>query len=226
MRHLFIALCTIFFTLTIHAQNPINREVGDFYELKVFNKISVILKQGEENKVRISGNKMDEVTIKNINGVLKISMGLDNLWDSNNTEITVWSTSLAVIDVNEGSSVTFKSGIEQDGLEVRAQEGATIRGTIDLQNLKVKAITGGIVNLNGKVDTQNISITTGGSFLGKYLEADNTEVKISIGGTAEVKGSEMVRARTNAGGTITIHGKPRNIDSKKFLGGKIIEVNG
>ena len=221
----FTVLIALLFAISTQAQNVINREVGDFYELKVFNKINVVFKQGDENKVSISGSKRENVNVKNIDGLLKISMSIGNLWDDNNTQVIVWGKSIETIDVNEGSSVRFKSGIKAESLTLRAQEGATMRGDLDVKRLKVKAVTGGIINATGKVYKQEITITTGGSYLAKYLEADTTEVDVVAGGTAEVKATRLVKATTNAGGVINIYGKPEEIDSKKRFGGKIIEVN-
>ncbi len=220
-----IVILAFLVAITAQGQNVINREIGDFYELKVFNKINVILKKGEENKISISGSKRENITVKNVDGLLKISMAINNIWDSNNTKVIIWCKSVKTIDVNEGSSVQFKSGITAESLTLKVQEGATIRGTLDIQRLKVKSITGGIINVDGKVDKQDITITTGGSYLAKYLEADTTEVDVVAGGTAEVKATRLVKATTNAGGTISIFGKPKEIDSKKRFGGKIIEVN-
>ena len=79
--------------------------------------------------------------------------------------------------------------------------------------------------LQGDAREQEIIINSGGQFFGKNLESKNAQVKISAGGIAEINVKDYLKANTNAGGVVKIYGNPKEIDSQKVLGGKIIEVN-
>ncbi|WP_062055104.1 head GIN domain-containing protein [Aquimarina longa] len=221
-----ITLLFIFFiVITVQAQDTITRDIGDFTELKVFDKIRVTLIKGDDNRVEITGIKRRDVDIIQKNNLLKIRMSIGNLWDNNNTEVIVYYTDIHKIDVNEGARVEVTSTIDSKNLDLRAQEGASMIATIETEFLYTKAVTGGEIILKGNAKEQDISITSGGQYHAKNLKSKKTMVKVSAGGTAEVYAKNYIKANTNAGGTIKIYGNPREIDSQKLLGGKIIEVN-
>ncbi len=212
-------------TTAVQAQDIITKNVGDFNELKVFDKIRVTLLQGNENKVEITGIKRREVAIKQNGDLLKIRMSLDNIWDNNNTEVVVYYTDLNKIDVNEGSRVEVSNIIKSNSLDVRAQEGGSMIAEIEAGFLYARAITGGEIELRGKAKEQEVIINSGGRYYGRDLKTRDTQVKVSAGGTAEVNAKNYIKANTNAGGTIRIYGNPKEMDTQKLLGGKIIEVN-
>ena len=210
---------------TIYSQDANDREVGNFYEVKVFDRIEVTLKKSDQNAVQIKGSKKDEVIINNNNGVLKIKMNLENIWDPSNTEVILYYTDLRILDANEGAIIRSKTVIDEDNLTIKVQEGAKIFVEIQSQKLDAKAVTGGEIQLRGKVLEQKVLVQAGGQYLCKYLDTKNTDVKISAGGFADIKASDYVKANTTAGGIIEIYGNPKEIDKKKVLGGKILEKN-
>ncbi len=220
-----VFLLVVAIVTTVQGQDKITKNVGDFNELKVFDKIHVILVQGNENKVEITGNKRREVEIVQNNNLLKVRMSLDNLWDGDNTKVVVYYTEIKKLDANEGAKVKVKNLLKATSLDIRAQEGATIVAKINANYLYSKVVTGGEVELFGEVKEQEVIINSGGQYYAKDLQTDDTKVSLSAGGTAEVNAKNYVKANTNAGGTIRIFGNPREMDTQKLLGGKIIEVN-
>ena len=66
-------------------------------------------------------------------------------------------------------------------------------------------------------------ITSGGIFYGKDLITSQTSVSISAGGSADVNATTLVNAKVNAGGSISIYGKPKEIKQETFAGGIITE---
>jgi len=219
-----VSLVIFFMVTLLQAQDVITKNVGDFNELKVFDKIEVKLFKGKENKVEITGINRNEVDIVLKDNILKVKMSLDNIWDNNNTKVMIYYTDISILDVNEGARITASETIESKRLDMRAQEGGEILANIDTDKLVVRAVTGGELQLEGKAKDQEIIIKAGGQYMAKELRTENTQVKISAGGRANVNASKYVKANTAAGGTIRIYGKPKEIDSKKVFGGKIIEV--
>jgi len=209
----------------LQAQKVITKNVGDFNELKVFDKIEVKLLKGSENKVEISGISRREVDVVLKDEVLKIKMSLSNTWDNNDTEVIVYYKSISKLDVNEGAKIMVKDMISADELDLRAQEGGDIYAEIKTGRLLARAVSGGGLHLEGSADEQEVTVKAGGQFMGEDLKTKSTQVKISAGGRANVNASEYVKANTTAGGTIRIYGNPKEVDGKKVFGGKIIEVN-
>ena len=106
---------------------------------------------------------------------------------------------------------------------MNAKEGATINLKVDAQKVNVKAVTGGVIELSGAAANQDVVIMSGGVLKSKNLHTSQTTVTVSAGGNAEVNASTLVDAKVKAGGTISIYGKPKQINQQTILGGKIEE---
>ena len=78
MKHLKIKelsfICAFFMGVTTFAQVVINKNLGDFTTLKVYNGIEVTLIKSTEQKLEITGEKAKMVKIKNVNNTLKLSL--------------------------------------------------------------------------------------------------------------------------------------------------------
>ncbi len=210
---------------TMQSQDVITKNVGDFNELKVFDKIQVTLVKSNENKVEITGIKRRKIDIVHNGNLLKIRMFIDNIWDNNNTKVTVYYTQINKIDVNEGAKVKVEDVLTAETLDLRAQEGAGIKAELDAGFVYVKSISGGQIELDGVAKEQEVVVTSGGQYYGRDLRTKESQVKVNAGGTAEVNAKNYIKANTNAGGTIRIYGNPKEIDKQKFIAGKIVEVN-
>ncbi len=220
-----IFLFALLTTICAQSQHEILKDIGSFTELKVFDKIQLTLIKSDKNEVKITGIKRREVVVVQNGNLLKIRMSLNNLWDTNNTKVVVYYTNIHKIDVNEGARVEAKDVLFADHLDLRAQEGGSILAQIETGFLYTKTITGGEIEVHGKAEEQEAIITSGGQYYAKPLKTLITQVKVSAGGIAEVHAKKYVKANTNAGGTIKIYGNPKEIDSQKLLGGKILEIN-
>ena len=211
--------------LSINAQDVVTKNIGDFTELKVFDKISVTLVESDENKVEITGIKRREVDVILKDDLLKIRMFVDNIWDNNNTKVTIYYKQIEKIDANEGARIIAEDVIKSRDLDIRAQEGGKVIGKVDANFVYGKAVTGGEIDLEGEAKEQEIVINSGGQYYASELESNEVQVRVSAGGVAEVFARKYIKANTNAGGTIRIFGNPTEMDTQKLLGGKIIEVN-
>lgn len=223
MKYYFIGI--FFVVFQVQSQDILTTKVEDFNELKVFNKVEVKLIKSDENRVEVSGIKRRDIVVKQIRGLLKISMRLDNIWDNSNTRVFVYYNNLNKIDANEGSKIFSEDTIIADKLDLRVQEGAEIQVKVDTDFLFGKSVTGSVINVYGNAKDQEVVVNTGGQYFADRVKSKTVKVKVSAGGTAEIQAEDYVKANTNAGGTIKIYGNPKEIDQQKLLGGNIIEVN-
>lgn len=213
-----LALIIVTFSFS---QNSIEKKIGEFKELKAFDLINVTMIQSNENKVVILGRNRRNVQVLNKNGKLKIRMELEESYDGNDTDVTLYYTSVDIIDANEGAKINIEGKLKQFDVELKAQEGAEITANIKTNYTDVRAVTGGIINLTGTSKNLDVSIYTGGEFDGQDLATESTEVSINAAGEARVNASEFVEARVRAGGEVYIYGDPKEIDQKTVLGGKV-----
>lgn len=217
----------IFFVLLItigfigNSQETIEKTIGEFTTVKVFDLIHVKMIESDENKVVISGKNRKDVEVVNNNGKLKIRMNLEESYDGNDTVVELYFTSVDIIDANEGARVTLKETLKQYEVDLRTQEGAEITVTLKTTYANFRAVTGGVINITGSSKNQDISINTGGVFNGEEFITENTEVSINAAGEAYVNATETVDVRIKAGGDVFIYGKPKEINESTLLGGRI-----
>ncbi len=216
-----LTTCLLLVAITGFSQRIVDKEVGDFNEIKVFDLIEVNLIKSDENRILIKGERVDEIKYVNKDGVLKLRMQLDKKFHGEDTFIEVYYTELDVIDGNEGARIVANELIEQDRLEVRAQEGASIRLGLEVENIDIRAVTGGIVEASGRATNQFVVINTGGIVEAKELIAEEASVKISAGGEAELFVSEKVDINVKAGGDVYVYGNPKEVNKNTFAGGRI-----
>jgi hypothetical protein len=216
-----ILLVFVLITQSNFGQTTIKLE--NFDELKVFDQLNVTLVQSEENKVVVSGKNESDFEAVNKNGVLKLRMRLTKMLSGDGTKVTLYFKNIKSIDANEGSIVSSKHIFKETTMDLSSQEGAMIEVELDVDNTTAKINSGAIINLSGKAVTQKVTITSGGIFNAKNLETSQTTVSISAGGSADVNASTLVDAKVNAGGSISIYGKPKEIKQQAFAGGTITE---
>ena len=205
------------------AQEKITKNLGDFDQVKVFDRISLQLVPSNENKIEITGDRREDVEIVNKNGELKVRMKLKKLLKGDITAILYYKNEIETIEASEGSYVSSEKTFKAIDFHVNAKEGAEIKISLEAQKLDVKATSGGIVKLKGNANSQDIVINSGGIVDAKDLETSQTTVAVNAGGEADVRASELVDAKTRAGGDITIYGSPKKINKKTFAGGNITE---
>ena len=216
-----LAITFLVLSAVLTAQNPKEKGVGDFSEVKVFDLIEVNLIKSNTNKVEITGDDIDDVEVINKNGTLKIRMKLDKIFNGDKTFVAVYYTKLNIIDGNEGAFISSNELITQDYIELRAQEGARLKIGLDVDNVEIRAVTGGIIETRGKANSQDITLNTGGIYEGKSFETKSTSVSIKAAGEADVYASQSVDAKVLAGGDVFVYGNPSRIKENTTFGGSV-----
>ncbi len=222
---LITTLCLTIISLSAFSQRTITKEVGEFDTLKVYDLMEVNLIQSNENKVVIKGEKTYEVLVINDDGKLKLRMETDTRFQGEDTYIEVYFTNIKTIDANEGSEIVGNALIEQESIELKAQEGGKIKVGLDVNHTKIKAVTGGIVEASGLSKSQTIKLNTGGIFEGRELKTLETKIGVTAAGEAEVYASDKVEVSVTAGGDVDIFGNPKEVKEKKFAGGRVRIMN-
>jgi hypothetical protein len=208
------------------AQTKVTNNLGDFTTLKVFNGIEVELIKSNEQKLEITGGKSEMVKIKNVDNILKLSLPFSLKPENNaaNGEVIIklyYNATIDVIDANEGATITGKD-ITQDKLLVNVQERAFINLAVNVKNLDVRASSGGIIELSGATNNQNVSVDLYGIYNGFALKASaNSTVNAGTGAKAEVFAIESLNAKVSFGGSIFYKGNPEVTKDKKVIGGTI-----
>ena len=201
----------------------VTKDLGEFENVSVFDRISVQLIPSKENRIEITGSRSGDAELVNKNGTLKIRMALRKLLEGEDVSAKLYFKEINEISASEGSYVICEAPIKQTALKVDAKEGSEIRLTLDVKKANLRAVTGGILKIQGKATNSDVSLGTGGVLQAMDLQTVQTTIKITTGGEADVRASELVDAKVRAGGNIVVFGSPQQINKSITLGGTITE---
>lgn len=221
MKQLCLLLVVWFGTQGTIAQK-VTRELEPFTEVKAFDGLSVNLIRSDVNKAVIAGANTNKVAIVNNDGVLKLRMEIDMIFSGYRTFIDLYYTApLVVIDVNEDARITANELMKQEVLDLRAQEGGELVMQAEVEQLLVKAVTGGVITVTGSSHNQDVAINTGGVYKGRDFITKFSTVNVNAGSSAEINASDYVKASVKAGGEVLVYGNPAKMDEKTVFGGRI-----
>ncbi len=201
-----------------------SKQVGEFTSIKVFDKINATLVASNDYKVELSGTNAENVEIVNKNGSLRIKMPLSKTLQGDDVKAIIYYKNLDAIEANEGASIKSDATLEDVALNINVKTGGKINLKVNVERLNVKANSGGISTVKGKTKMQDIIANSGATVNHKDLESEQTDVTVNAGGTADIRATKLVDAKTRAGGVISIYGNPKTINEKIIAGGTIKKV--
>jgi hypothetical protein len=210
------------FLADVQAQNPVEISIPQFSIIKVFDLITVNLVKSTENKIIITGRDAQDVQYVLKNNLLKVRMKTNKIFDGVETFVHVYYTQLDVIDGNEGAVITSNKPIKQAQLSIMVQEGARVKVGLSVDNLKLRAVSGGIIEASGTATFQDATVNTGGIVENRKLITDHSTVKVQAGGEVTVHATESIDVNVRAGGDVNVTGSPKKVIQKTLFGGRII----
>ncbi len=216
-----ITLAILFIAYNSNAQ--VTKNLGDFDKVTAFDKISVELVAADENKIVLKGTFESEAEIINNNGELKIRLPIGKFLNGENLVATVYFKKLEAVEANEGSIVSCKSEIKAINFSLLAKEGSQIKAIVNAAKISVTSASGAEVYLSGETTNLDVVTNSGGKFEGENCISSQATISVNAGGYAKVYATDLVNAKTRAGGAITIYGKPKQINQKTVFGGTIKE---
>ena len=212
----------LFCTTLLVAQNNAIIPLENFTELQVYDRISVTLVKGEENKIEIPLEHKKDLSITENDARLRLKMcSGESVLNSTLSLKLYYTEALSVIDANKNSRIISTGLVIGTDLAIEAQDASTITLNIAYNNVSAKSTSGSEIKLSGTSTNQEVIINTGGKLFNKGLKTKNSTVIVLSGGSAEVYASEAVIAKVKAGGSITVYGNPKSVDKDDTFGGKI-----
>lgn len=219
MKNIFFTAIALLSAQISFAQ--IQKNVGDYTSLKIFDKIPVELIKSNTNKIEITGEGENDVEVINKNGDLKIRMKTFSLLQGNKVDIKVYYKNLTDIQASQGSLIKSDNKLKTTSLKLTANEGSSIKIDVDTDRLEVKSNSGGETIVNGSTDVLIVNANSGGKYFGKTLTAKNATLTTNAGGEIEAYVTDIADSKTRAGGNINIFGSPKVKNEKSFAGGTI-----
>lgn len=212
----------LFCTTLLVAQNNAIIPLENFTELQVYDRISVTLVKGEENKIEIPLEHKKDLSITENDARLRLKMcSGESVLNSTLSLKLYYTEALSIIDANKNSRIISTGLVIGTDLAIEAQDASTITLNIAYNNVSAKSTSGSEIKLSGTSTNQEVMINTGGKLFNKGLKTKNSTVIVLSGSSAEVYASEAVIAKVKAGGSITVYGNPKSVDKDDTFGGKI-----
>jgi hypothetical protein len=215
-----ILLAFIGFSQLISAQ--VTKNLGDFTAVRVFDQINVTLVKSNQNKIEIRGEKAGDVEVVTKNNDLKIRMKLTKMLQGEDVEATLYYTgNINTVEASEGAFISSADTFKGTAFDINAKEGATVKLNLEVSKLNSVAGSGGILELTGTATNHDVVLKSGAILKGRNLETKQTVIAINAGGEAAVYATELVEAKTRAGGDIDVYGNPKQVNENKTAGGKV-----
>ena len=211
----------LLFTIPTLSQLKIDRDLGEFSKVAVYDGINLELVKSEENKVEITGKNTSFVVVKNKNGDLKIRLNLERRFSGDRTKVTLYYKSLYNIISHEGSNVFSKDTINQADLNIKANTGSTQNMLINLNTFNTTAATGANINVSGTAEYHDSSVSTGAEINAEKLMTTETYASATTGGVLNVSAIKELEANSKLGGIINVHEKTDKIIESISVGGVV-----
>ena len=91
----FTLIIALVIGFVINAQETLEKTIGEFSTVKVYDLINLKMIKSNENKVVITGKKTEnDIELLNNNGKLKIRMNIEESYDGNETDVVLYYTSV------------------------------------------------------------------------------------------------------------------------------------
>lgn len=148
----------------------VQKNVGDFKVIKVYDKIPVELIASSQNKVEIVGELENEVDVVTKNDELKIKMSTLNLMQGDKVTVKVYYKSLFEVQASQGSMIYSDDELQTSLLKITSNEGSSIKLPIKTKKLEVKANSGSEVILKGKATSQSVIVNSGAPILREAIK--------------------------------------------------------
>ena len=178
---------------------------------------------------------MDRIITEVSGGVLKIhnkhdnwGWGYNSWWSEkgmwhNHKKIAVYITvkDLNSIKVSGSGDVTLKEGITANSLKLMVRGSGNIEGKIDVKTLESRISGSGSVKLWGSAESSTVRIAGSGNFTARNLVTQNSAVRVSGSGHAEINANDKVDATVHGSADVSYTGTAKIINSAKSGSGEI-----
>ena len=204
------------------SQEEINRNLGEFTKLSIYDGINVELIKSDENKVEASGENTRFVVVKNKNGKLKIRLNVQKRFSGDRTMVKLYYKNIYSFIAHEGSNIFSKDTIKQADLKIKGHTGSRIDVPVELNSISVTSTAGAKITLRGTSTYLEASSATGSEINARNMVVEDGEVSALSGSMVDVRVETNLEAIARIGGVINVHSKTERITEKVSLGGSVI----
>ena len=204
------------------SQEEVNRNLGEFTKLSIYDGINVELIKSDENKVEASGENTRFIVVKNKNGNLKIRLNVQKRFSGDRTMVKLYYKNIYSFIAHEGSNIFSKDTIKTADLKIKGHTGSRIDVPVKLNSISVTSTAGAKITLRGFSTYLEASSATGSEINARNMVIEDGEVSAFSGSMVDVRAERSLEAIARIGGVINVHSKTERITEKVSLGGAVI----
>jgi hypothetical protein len=216
MKKITLIIASLIFLSNINAQTE-DRVLEDFYFLKVKNALEIVLTQGEENKVVITGiNPEDAEKIKTVvtNGELSIySEG--KIKSKDEIIIALTFKQLRGIEQSGASEINSVGAIKEDKFSIKGSGAIEANLNLEVNSLNIDFSGASDIKLKGSANDFTIKLSGASDLKAGEFLAKNIAVDVSGASDVKVNASESITGKASGASNINVQGNPavRSIQS-------------
>lgn len=175
-------------TMAISVVTSAQGELQPFTGIKVFGKMEVSVKIGQEPNIKIDATPQikERISYKVVNNQLHINNN-----SSSNVVVVVSCPMVNAIELGGGAKLFNSGAIKTDSLHLEAGAGTELDLLVECDSIYSKIARKGFVRLTGKTRALELKTTTGGTLASEELENDILYANMEDG-LARTKASTIV----------------------------------
>ena len=219
-------------TVKVDAANEVqDRHLSGFNAVDVEGSVDVYIVQGQTESVKVEApaDVMDHV-ITEVNGTTlrirdKNSSGWhwSDWWGNNHKKVAIYVSVREIheIGITGSGDVFFKEGINANSLRIRVSGSGDVLGKVETKNLDCSISGSGDMKLVGHAEQSNVSVSGSGDYSARGLATQNTAVRVSGSGDANINVSNNLEAAVSGSGDVTYTGGAQHVVKSKSGSGDI-----
>lgn len=204
------------------------RHVGQFHSIEARGSVDIFVKQDAIHSVKLEGddNLLEFIEVTDDGGVLIIRERKGyNLKPRTGLKIFISSPEFKEIRVSGASDVTSQSKISNpQSFFVKVSGAGDIRMDVNSPKVTANVSGSGTINMKGEAKNFEAEISGAGDINCFEMMAENTNIKISGAGEADVYASVKLDARVSGAGSVNYKGNA-SVNQKVSGAGSVNKVN-
>ncbi len=217
-----ISILFFAFSTQLIAQNRITVTLEEFTAISVIGRADVELVPSKSHTMSITdkNGQPNQVEYEIKNSELKIKTKPD-LKQENEIYIKVPYLALTSIEAVNGAVVNSREDLKSENLKLKAISGGKIELSVKTKTIDARVAQGSDIILYGKTDSQDVVANTGGNYLAYDLDCDDANVKSTSAAQIKVSAKNKIEISASSKGFVGYIGDPNTTITKSSLGGEI-----
>ena len=205
----------------------ITRSTGDYEEIGVSGWYDVILVDGREGDLTLTGedNLLEHIITEVKNGQLSIRVEKGyNLKPSSSKDvihITIPVESINALALSGSGDIVGKKKLKANDFQTAVSGSGDVTLEVEVNRFTAAMSGSGDMNLSGKTSDFEVSVSGSGDIDAFALNADNVDASVSGSANINVTAHKMLKARVSGSGDIEYRGNPEKVDTKTSGSGDI-----